>query len=167
MTRATKAAEDGVLFLPDSFLRMRNIDPRQVAPSWLKSRHVILEGYEHTGDIGQIAGRAHKPGEMTVVGRGEGRMPLVIIHDRQTEAAEIEDLVLEAKERKPFDFAASRQRMGLPSREEFDPLLRQAAEDYVKRAKANPSVVRPRQPMQPFVKGLVQNPAMTWKGDTE
>lgn len=164
---ATKPVEDGVLFLPDSYLRMRNIDPRQVMPSWLKARHVILEGYEHAGDISQIAGRAGKPGELTVVARGAGRMPLVIVHDRQTEAAEIEDLVLEASERKPFDFAASRERQGLPSREAFDPLLRQAAEDYVKRARANPSVVRPRQPMQPFVKGLVTNPAMNWKGDTE
>lgn len=159
-----KAREDGVLFLPDSYLRKRGINPASVAPSWLAPKHVILEGMNDVGSISQVGGRAHKPGNVTLVGR-PGAAPLMIVHDEQTEAAEIEDLVYEAAERKPIDFAESRERQGLPPKEQFDTLLRQAAEDHNARMRRNKVTARPRDPMQQYVKGLVTVPAIPGLND--
>lgn len=155
------AREDGIIFLPDSFLRAHGIDPRKVAPSWLAPKRIILDGLEGIGDVSQIAGgRAGHPGELTLIDRKDGRMPLMIVHDADTEAAEIEDLAYEAMERKPIDFAEARERRGWPAASEFSNLLKQAAEDAVRRAKANSVTGRRRDPMQQFVRGLVTVPAM-------
>lgn len=109
---------------------------------------------------------AAKPSELTVVSRGDGSMPIMIVHDDKTEAAEIQDLAFEALERKPINFAESRERQGKAEAKDFDANLRQACEDFIHRAKANPVTVKRRDPMQQFVKGLVTVPGLPFhEGD--
>ena len=157
---ARKRAEDGgMLFLPDTYLRARGIDPASVAPSWLAPAKTILESPDAIEDLCQVGGRNRRGTNLTLV--GTNGQPLMIVHDDQTEAAEIEDLAHEAVERRqPIDFAAARERQGLPSASKFDELLRTAAEDFIHRAKANPRTVRRRDPNQQYVRGLVTVPAM-------
>ena len=78
-----------------------------------------------------------------VVGPDE-RTVILVVGDGQAEAAELEDLAVmkleqaEEKARKGqrgFDFEAARERHGLPSAKDFDPLFRQALQDSVARQK--------------------------------
>lgn len=156
-----RAREEGVLFLPASFLAKRGISAASVAPSWLVPAAAILEDSGSIGDLSHhLGGRAAKGKEATVVSRPGGGMPIIVVHDKETEAAEIEDLASEALERKPINFEESRERQGLPSAKQFDILLREAATDYIRRAKQSRVTIKPRDARQQFVKGLVTVPAL-------
>lgn len=159
---AKLANEDGVVFLPDTMLLRRGINPRAVAPSWLKNKTAILDGVEALlrGDMAEVyGGRAAKGRELTVVGRGAGKDPIMIVHDKETEVAELEDLALEALERKPIDFAASRERNGKPDKATFDQRVRERAQAHIDYARSHRVTYKPRDPMQQYVKGLVTVPA--------
>lgn len=78
----------------------------------------------------------------------------VVMTEGVTEAAELEDLALEAldrqRERSKGDFGAEmREKRGMPRREEFDKLYRDALEERIERHRRNPVTDPPRQPWQP------------------
>ena len=70
------------------------------------------------------------------------------------EAAELEDAALAAMERKPFDFAAARERRGLHSAETFDSRFREALAERNKLHKQNPRTDPGRR----------QRPKRVWQG---
>lgn len=109
----------------------------------------VVAGERQARDIGAAFGRTHKPRQPLLVYGPDGQTPILIMGDGVTEAAELEDLALEAMERQRermqanggswFNFDEARERAGAVRRENFDPAFRQALRDSVARQKANPS----------------------------
>lgn len=114
---------------------------------------------------GQVSGAVTDPGAAREIGHAFGRTTkvdkpflvqsenatAVIMTEGVTEAAELEDLALEAldrqTERAKGDFGAEqREKRHMPRREDFDRLYRDALDERVARHKRNPVTDPARQP---------------------
>ena len=94
-----------------------------------------------------VGGRGVKPKKPIMVLGPDEHTVLLIVGDGVAEASELEDLAhaqLEKAERnvkkhgRAFDFAAARDRAGVPQASEFDQLYRDALRRRVAQHKANP-----------------------------
>ena len=120
---------------------------RQLLPPHLQGRVVVMEKPAQFSDISQIfGGRGVKPRQEVVVVGPDGRTPIMLCGLGLTEAAELEEEAHEAYERgqqrlkeqgSVIPFAEYRERRGLPPRERFDELYRQALADKVAEQKRN------------------------------
>ena len=104
----------------------------------------VVKGSGQAKEVGYAFGRNKRPKQPLMLLGPDERTVILIVGDGQAEAAELEDLAVmkmeqaEEKARKGqrgFDFEAARERRGVPSAKEFDPLFRQALQDSVKRQK--------------------------------
>jgi len=120
------------------------INPGSVPLSLLGQLSGVVKGSGQAKEIGYAFGRASKPKQPLMLVGPDERTVILVIGDGHAEAAELEDLAVrklelaEEKARKGqrgFDFEAARERHGLPSAKEFDPLFRQALRDSVARQK--------------------------------
>lgn len=102
----------------------------------------------------RLGGRAVKPVQEIVM-RGPAGNAVVICGMGAAEAAELQDIaeaVYEEQQAKVdagepiVNFDELRERHGLPSREEFDPLFRQALRDRIEQHRRNPITDPARQP---------------------
>ena len=91
-------------------------------------------------------GRTAMPKKPLLLFGPDEYMPILIMGDGVTEAAEIQDLALEALDRQEesikkngrgMNFAEARERAGMVRREDFDAAFRDALERNTKRRKAN------------------------------
>ena len=123
-------------------------------------------------DIGHVfGGRAAKPQQPIVLVGADGRTPICIVTDGLVEAAEMEDIALEAQERAKarvkehgtqIPFAEYRERHGLPAAEKMPELFAQALEDRIARHKQNPVSDPARQPLRPSRSMTMTVPEKTW-----
>ena len=104
----------------------------------------VVKGTSQAKEVGYAFGRGKKPKQPLMLVGPDERTVILIVGDGQAEAAELEDLAVmkleQANEKarkgqRGFDFEAARERHGLPSAKEFDPLFRQALQDSVNRQK--------------------------------
>jgi hypothetical protein len=93
-------------------------------------------GHSKVGDIGRAFGRGARLEKPIYLYREDGSV-IIIAGLGKAEAAELEDLAQSQLERKPFDFAAARERAGLPPKEKFDGLFRDALERKNEQYKRN------------------------------
>lgn len=153
--------------LPDYFVaeRARRMGVpiyQLLSPEYANSVHAVNDAKEAHDLAYRLGGRAVMPMREIVLIGPDGRTPIVIPGLGVTEAAELEDLALEIYERKEqrlregkplVDFDALREEAGLPSRQEFDPLFRQALRDRIAKHRASPRTDPARVPIKP--RGLI------------
>lgn len=123
-------------------------------------RHVsgIARGDREAAEIGHYFGRETKPDKPLMVVGPDGKVPILIIGDGVTEAAELQDLAVEAiavqKDRiaaggRGFDFDSAREKAGRARAEDFGKLASDAVQQRIAHHKANPVTDPPRRPWQP------------------
>ena len=100
----------------------------------------VVRGHGQAQEIGHAFGRSHKPRQPLMVYGPDNYMPILIIGDGETEAAELQDLAQDAigrqeemvrKTGRGFDFDSARERAGMVRREDFG---RAASEAFERRA---------------------------------
>lgn len=130
------------------------------------------------GDMDQIykGGRAARPVREIVLVGPDGETPIMIPGMGESEIAEIEEIAQAAYEKAAatlartgsvIDFAAERERRGLPPAEKFDELYKTALEDRIQNQRKNPTDY----PSRDFAResglikgqGQVAMPALPWK----
>ena len=148
------------LFLPDYFIaerarRMGVTAHQLLSPAYAKQVIGVGSLAEAKDLAYALGGRAEKPMREVVLKGADGHTPVIIPGIGAAEAAEIEDIALAVYEdqekriregRLAVDFDELRDRDGLPAREDFDPLFRQAIRDRVEAHRANPVTDPSRQP---------------------
>ena len=106
-----------------------------------------LRGMKEAEDFAHAIGRTGKPKKPLMVYGPDEYMPILVIGDGVTEAAEMQDLAVEAigrqaesvkKNGRGMNFDEARQRAGLVRKEDFDVAFRDALQRRVKYLKANP-----------------------------
>jgi len=106
----------------------------------------VMRGMEQVSEFAHAIGRAEKPKKPLMVYGPDNYMPIAIIGDGVTEAAEMQDLALEAIDRQQesvrkygrgMDFDAARERAGMVRREDFGTAFAEAMAQRVKYLKAN------------------------------
>jgi hypothetical protein len=131
-------------------------------PKYAATVHAVNNAADARDLSHRLGGRAVMPKREIVLVGADGQTAIVIPGAGVTEAAELEDVALEAYEAqeaklragKPLvDFDELRERAGLPPRKEFDSLFRQAMQDRIARHKANPRTDPARQPLR--TRGLI------------
>lgn len=119
----------------------------------LVSGHV--RGMADAQEIGHAFGRTRTPKLPLMVSGPDSRVPILVVGDGVTEAAELEDLAQEAiadqEERvkansRGYDFDGAREKAGMVRREDFQQAMHDALEERIARHKANPVTDPPRQP---------------------
>ena len=108
----------------------------------------VVRGQSEAADIAHAFGRSARPTEPILLYGRDGRVMTVIIGSGLTEAAELQDIALEAvarnREREqvyggsPINFDELREKAGLVPREEYDAAFREALALRVAAHKANP-----------------------------
>lgn len=109
---------------------------------------------DDTDEIAHVfGGRSAKPNQpITIVGP-DGRTPITILSDGETEAGELADLAQDAVERgrarlakggNVMDFAAYRERRGLPAHEDVRVAVAEAIAARIAHHRANPVTDPPR-----------------------
>ena len=135
---------------------------RVLSPDYAGSVHALSNMAEIRDLSYSLGGRSVMPKREIVLIGPDGHSPIVIPGLGVTEAAELEDIateVYESQEKKLragkeiVDFDQLREEEGLPTREEFDPLFRQALRDRIAKHKANPRTDPAREPQK--ARGLV------------
>ena len=130
------------------------------------------------GDLSQVyGGRAAKPKREVMLVGPDGQTPILIAGLGEAEVAEIEEIALAAAEKaearmkqqgSPIDFERIRAEKGLPSADEFDARLREAAEDRVQRERRNPTSftpgLAPRTPRGQSFQAIPTNPVKEQSG---
>ena len=105
-----------------------------------------------------VGGRGVKPKKPLMIVGPDERTVMLVIGDGEAEASELEELAhaqLERAERnvkkygRAFDFAAARERRGLPQASEFDQLYRDALRRRIADHKRNPFSDPARIPQHP------------------
>lgn len=148
------------LFLPDYFIAERarrlGIPAHQLLSPAYAKQVIGVGGHAEAKDLAYaLGGRAEKPVREVVLKGADGHTPVIIPGIGAAEAAEIEDIALAVYEeqekrlsegRALVDFDELREREGLPAREEFDPLFRQALRDRIQEHRRNPVTDPSRQP---------------------
>lgn len=125
-------------------------------------------------EIGHVfGGRAARPFQPIILVAPDGKTPICLVTDGQTEASELEEIAAAAMERGAENlkkhgahirFDEWRERHHLPRREDVPDLYLQALRDYVTRNRANwRSAPKPRQ--DKYAKGgaMTTVPAKTWQ----
>lgn len=106
----------------------------------------VLRGMKQAQDFAHAIGRDRKPTRPLMLYGPDNAMPILVIGDGVTEAAELEDLAIEAigkqdesvkKYGRGMDFDEARQRAGMARREDFGVLMAEAFERRVKYLKAH------------------------------
>ena len=100
----------------------------------------LVRGMAQAREIAQAMGRAHKPTKPLMVYGPDDRTPILIMGEGVTEAAEMEDLALEAIGRQEervkahgrgFDFDSAREKVGAMRREDIPAAM---ADAFARRA---------------------------------
>ncbi len=128
----------------------------------LSMRGKLTGVLRNKNDINEMAyavgGRGVKPKKPLMIVGPDERTVLLVVGDGVAEAAELEELAhaqLEKAERnvkkhgRAFDFAAARERAGLPQASEFDGLYRDALTRRIADHKRNPFSDPARVPQRP------------------
>jgi len=106
----------------------------------------VMRGMKQVTEFAHAVGRSAKPKKPLMVYGPDNYMPICVIGDGVTEAAEMQDLALEAIGRQEesvkrngrgMDFDGARERAGMVRREDFGEAMRIAFEERVKYLKAN------------------------------
>lgn len=106
----------------------------------------VMRGYQQVKDFAAQVGRTQKPKKPLMLYGPDNYMPIVVIGDGVTEAAEMEDLALAAldkqeaavkKHGRAIDFDDERERRGLVRREDFGTALAEAFAERARYLKAH------------------------------
>lgn len=106
----------------------------------------VMRGKQQVMDFAHAVGRRTMPKKPLMLYGADNYMPICVIGDGVTEAAEMEDLALEALDRQAesvkkngrgMNFDEARERRGMVRREDFGTVLSEALMRNVKRRKAN------------------------------
>lgn len=129
------------------------------------------KGMKEASEIGHLFGRSAKPfAPMLLIGP-DGRTPIVVIGDGMTEAAELEDLAMEAighqQEQmdalgRGLDYDDMRERHGKVMREQVDTQIREAIRARIKHHQQNPVTDPFRQPRKALGNVFPMSRAAGW-----
>lgn len=106
----------------------------------------VMRGMAQVKEFAHAVGRTAKPKKPLMIYGPDNYMPICVIGDGVTEAAEMQDLALEAIGRQEesmkrngrgMDFDSARERAGMVRREDFGTAMAEAMERRVKYLKAN------------------------------
>ena len=112
----------------------------------------VIRGMKQAMDFAHMVGRDKKPTKPLMLYGPDNYMPICVIGDGVTEAAEMQDLAVDAIGRQEekvkkwgrgFDFDDARERAGMVRYEDFGTAMAEAFERKVKEMKAN-QVTRPQ-----------------------
>lgn len=127
-------------------------------PHQYASRVLSINEARDADDLAyRVGGRAVKPNREVLLVGADGATPVLLMADPEMEAAEIADIAAESYERQSkriaegrgvIDFAAARQRRGMPSREDAGAHIAQAIADRMEEHRRNPITDPPRQPLK-------------------
>lgn len=107
----------------------------------------VARSDREAAEIGHWFGRDTKPDKPMMLVGPDGRVPIVIMAEGETEAAELQDLAQEALAKQQekvaatgrgFDFEEAREKAGMPRAEDFGRIASDAVQERIARHKANP-----------------------------
>lgn len=110
--------------------------PRQPLSPWARATMHTMAPSVPASEITQAGGRAAKPRKPVAVWTPSGEVTF-IVGEGQTEAAEIEDLILEQREARPPDPDELRERQGLRPRSEVGPQIAERVVEAAQERKRN------------------------------
>lgn len=156
-------ADPDTFFLPEywRYERARRLGmpaEQLLSPEYAKRVTGVGDGEEASDLAHRLGGRAVRPQGEVILRGADGRTPVIIPALGACEAAELEEIAIgvyeeqekRLREGRPLvDFDELRARDGLPPREEFDPLFRQALRERIARHRANPVTDPGRNPHKP------------------
>jgi len=141
------------MFFPSAMLGMKNGMEDLLPPA--EQMPVMAVSQRHVKDLAyRVGGRAALPPKPIMIVGPDGTQPLFLVANGNVEGAELEEIAIAEFEKQaelkkqgkgPIDFEGIRERRGLPPREQFDQMFREALQERIKKHKRNPVTDKPRQ----------------------
>jgi hypothetical protein len=107
--------------------------------------------------------RDYRPEKPIFLFNAQGMVQTILMPMGQTEVSELDDLIAEHREAKPYDYDQWRADNGLPPREKAGALMAEAVMERVKHHKANPVTDPFRQPNHIDRKPNTLLPERSWQ----